>query len=70
MAATATPELRQLVAELPEKTLYFVETPDGFIDAVRCAVAEDGDELRMQRQKITKNNGWLNRVSEILAILR
>ncbi|MEW6447353.1 MAG: glycosyltransferase [Bacillota bacterium] len=66
VVATATPELRRLAAEWPEKTLYLAETPEEFGRAVNQAFSEDNDELRRRRQNVITSLTWSRKISELL----
>lgn len=69
VVATATPEVRQLAQEWPEKTIYLAEKLDEFREAATSALAEDNMELRRTRQDIAGNNTWKKRVKSLLALL-
>jgi len=68
VVATATPELKLLARQWPEKTLYLAETAEEFPQVVIKAIKEDSAEKREYRQKSTKENRWDNRVQELFTI--
>lgn len=69
VVATATPELRRLAAEWPEKTLYLAETLKELVQAVCQAVAENSNQLRKNRREITQENNWSNRLNKFWLLL-
>jgi len=66
VVATATPELKRLAAEWPEKTFYLAGTAEEFGRAVDQAFSENNDELRRRRQNVITNLTWSRKISELL----
>jgi glycosyltransferase involved in cell wall biosynthesis len=67
VVATATPELKRLAAEWPEKTFYLAETAEDFAEMARWVLTENNNKEKRQ-QTIAKNN-WDKRLKELLVIL-
>jgi glycosyltransferase involved in cell wall biosynthesis len=69
VVATATPELKRLAAEWPEKTLYLAETPEKFVETAYRALGEDSIELREKRWTIPGENSWYQRSRDLITVL-
>ena len=56
-------------ADVYERLISVTATPEGFVQAIRSAVATDNPELRRLRQKAVESDSWQRKADEVLELI-